>query len=283
MTNRTWIGGRNSNDAGAAANWSPTGAPQPGDDLTVVQGTLEIGRNSLANDILHVNDPLISGGDPSGNGAPVTLDMNGNGATARIDGELFFGDPLTINARGLDFIDATGGFGAITGNINLADHAHLFMTGGIMQFAYGGSINGGVGTTLTNYGRIDMTQGHVSTLVNGDGTLVFHGYHNGPGYAEISAPVTMAQTVELNGRLNPIQLTLSDPGDFHAMLKIDNRASVVVKGIQANGFVAYNDLLLLTNAGRVVDALRVPDLRNTSVTATYGQDTTLSLVSHTTS
>jgi hypothetical protein len=71
--------------------------------------------------------------------------------------------------------------------------------------------------------------GHVSVPVNGDGTLVFHAYHDGPGHADTSAPIAAAQTVELDPKFETITSSLSDPGDFHALLKIDRGASVVVK------------------------------------------------------
>lgn len=294
MTNRTWTGGHDGNDAGSAANWSPPGAPQPGDDLTVVSGTLEISPGDLAGNTLHLNDALVSGGDPSGNGAPVVLDLNGWGATASIDGSLNFGDPLTANVTSLDFLDATGGFDDISGSINLADHAHLYVTGGQMQFFYGGELIGGEGSLLTNYGRIDLGAsngptdapnvvahpGTVSVLVNGSGTLAFHGYHNGYGYAGISAPITSAQTVELNPGSVGMTLTLFDPGDFHAMLRVDQvvgrgNVSVEVKGVQADGFsILPGDRVMLTNGGRAVDLLRVADAGAVPITASYGTDAT---------
>jgi hypothetical protein len=146
MTSKTWIGGHAGNAAGSAANWSPTGAPQPGDNLTVVTGTLEIGGH-LAGDTLHLNDTTVSGG-------PVVLDLNGS-ARVGIDGSLNFGDPLSVNARGQDYLDAAGGFNAIKGSINLADHARLVVTGS-MTFYYGGSLTGGVGSKLTNHGTLDL-------------------------------------------------------------------------------------------------------------------------------
>jgi hypothetical protein len=70
MTNRTWIGGGN-NQASNPKDWSPTGAPQPGDTLTMSQGTIKISGNAMAGDVLNVSprDQFTS--------AP-TIHLNGN-------------------------------------------------------------------------------------------------------------------------------------------------------------------------------------------------------------
>jgi hypothetical protein len=90
MATRTWAGGHNGNDALTADNWSPAGVPQPGDNLTVVTGTLNITKTDLAGNKLNLLDDAVGAG-------PVVLDLNGK---ARIEagGSLNFGDPLTVNA-----------------------------------------------------------------------------------------------------------------------------------------------------------------------------------------
>ena len=163
----------------AGANWSPTGAPHPGDNLTVVTGTLEINHTDLADNVLHLQDETAGVG-------PVVLDLNG-GSNIGIDGSLNFGDDLTVNATGTDQLDASGGFDGIFGYINLADHAHLVTTG-LMHFAYGDTLTGGPDALLTNNGTIETARGNVSVAVNGTGTLAFTPYHNAPGDASISAP-----------------------------------------------------------------------------------------------
>jgi hypothetical protein len=62
MTDRTWIGGDDANNALAANNWSPAGTPQPGDDLTIVTGTLDIAHTNLAGDVLNLQDATEGGG-----------------------------------------------------------------------------------------------------------------------------------------------------------------------------------------------------------------------------
>jgi hypothetical protein len=236
MTARTWVGGHSGNNADDPQNWTPIGAPQPGDTLTAVSGTMEIGRDSLAGNVLHLDDQ---------------------------DG----------------------------GNIDLANNAHLYVTG-TMSFGYGGSITGGGAAMLTNYGRINLgssngpnlspgMDGTVSALVNGDGTLAFRGYHNGPGYAEISSPITMAQRVELDPGSSGMNLTLSDPADFHAMLHISpvigrGDCSVTIKGIHAEQFVPIPDQRIVLFSGPTpVYVLRIDNAASFSITDDAAADTTL--------
>ena len=117
MTARTWVGGNDDNNALAAANWSPAGTPQMGDDLTVVTGTLNIANTNLAKNVLNLQDATEGGG-------PVVLNLNGN-ARVGVAGSLFFGDNPTFNVTGFDRLDASGGLSAITGSIDLAKHSHL--------------------------------------------------------------------------------------------------------------------------------------------------------------
>jgi hypothetical protein len=287
MTARTWVGGHSGNNADDPQNWTPIGAPQPGDTLTAVSGTMEIGRDSLAGNVLHLDD--------QDRGQPITLDLRGNGASVSIAGQREPGDTLNVTATGKDFLDASQGFlvngGQDGGNIDLANNAHLYVTG-TMSFGYGGSITGGGAAMLTNYGRINLgssngpnlspgMDGTVSALVNGDGTLAFRGYHNGPGYAEISSPITMAQRVELDPGSSGMNLTLSDPADFHAMLHISpvigrGDCSVTIKGIHAEQFVPIPDQRIVLFSGPTpVYVLRIDNAASFSITDDAAADTTL--------
>src|SRR5690242_12983500 len=111
MTNRTWMGGHDGNDAGSSANWSPAGAPQRGDNLTVVDGTLAISRTDLAGDVLHLTQDYSV--VPMG---PIVLDLNGN-TKLGVDGWHFAGEQ--INVAGENRLDASGGLSGIFGTIDL--------------------------------------------------------------------------------------------------------------------------------------------------------------------
>jgi hypothetical protein len=53
---RAWNGSGN-NDASNPDYWSPTGVPQPGDNLVITQGTMKVYGNALAGDTLSVAAP----------------------------------------------------------------------------------------------------------------------------------------------------------------------------------------------------------------------------------
>ena len=245
MTSRTWVGGHNGNDAGSADNWSPTGAPQLGDNLT--------------------------------------LNLPGNGASATINGTLFPGEPLTINVAGKDYLNTSSGFQEQSATVNLASYAHLYVWGS-MDFAFGGYagfVNGGVGSRLTNYGTINLGSGTLSAPVNGDGTLVFHGYHNQDATATINAPVTMAQTVELDTGNMGLTVRLADVVDFHALVRIPPTSTGLVHvdvdldGIKADGFTAGANSVTLTSGGQAVETLRVAGASTLQIAATYNSDATM--------
>ena len=62
MTDRTWIGGGN-NNARNPNDWSPTGAPQSGDTLSMINGTMNVRDDDLAGNAVHVGDPITGGQD----------------------------------------------------------------------------------------------------------------------------------------------------------------------------------------------------------------------------
>lgn len=278
MTSKTWIGGHANNAAGAGANWSPHGAPKPGDDLTMVTGTINIGGR-LKGDTLHLNDPRAGIGS-------VTVNLTG-GADTSIDGSLAGANPLIINAFGTDFLDVKGfaaGSSQRGGTINLVGNAHLYISGD-MQFGYGGLLTGGQGSVLTNNGTLHLgsstygpTTGVISTRVDGTGELDFRGYHSSPGTAYINAPIGQGQTVDLNPANYGLTMYLNDPGDFHGMLKLDpyannpyspGRASVVVGGVHADrAFAISADRVMLTDQGQTVDLLRVQNAGSMQISAT---------------
>jgi hypothetical protein len=51
MTARTWLGGRG-NQASDPLDWSPSGVLQPGDTLTITQGSINISGSQIGVDVL---------------------------------------------------------------------------------------------------------------------------------------------------------------------------------------------------------------------------------------
>jgi hypothetical protein len=254
MTTRTWVGGSAGNDGMNAANWSPAGAPQHGDTLNMVTGTLALKGSNLAGDPLHLTTDVGTG--------PITLDLNGDRAALEATGSANFGDELTINVAGHDSLKADD-LAPINGVVNIAANSVLTATGD-MHFIYTGAINGP--GTLTNNGTIAMADGSISANVNGRGTLNLHRYHDGTGGVTISGGISSGQTVQLQQDATFDTLTtLVHPGTFHGALDIlpptgafsqaDSR--VMLDGVHATAAQQNGDSLVLLGAGRPVYALTV--------------------------
>lgn len=174
--------------------------------------------------------------------------------------------------------DTLGSGSAIFGTVNLAAHSHLVTTGNI-HFLYGETFSGQ--GSITNNGSIMTEDTNISVPVSGHGTLGIGGYHDGYGVSAIRASISSGQTVDVSPNVWGMRLTLYDPRDFHALLRIEpgpsyySDVTVVLKGVQADKMVSQGDHLLLYNGARVVDALHVSNVGHVPVTASYGADTTL--------
>src|SRR5678809_5798 len=147
MTARTWRGGRG-NNASDARDWSPNGAPQPGDTLTMTRGTINIGAdNPLGADWLSV----------TGN-ATVNL-TNTTGDHLRFAGE--YQQPVlkdTVNLVNSD-VWITGHQANVT--VNTSGHSHLFMYPDAPRGA-------GLSATINNTGVLDgVFSGYSSYRING--------------------------------------------------------------------------------------------------------------------
>src|SRR5689334_726243 len=128
-----------------------------------------------------------------------------------------YGTSVQFDVTGSDRIDASGA--AMFGTINLAAHSHLVVTGNL-NFIYTENLVGDPHSSITNNGAIMTENGNVSVPIDGHGTLGFSGYHDGMGSSTISAPIGGGQTVQLDPHFFGMQLTLTDPSDFHGQLDI---------------------------------------------------------------
>ena len=135
MTNRTWVGGGN-NQASNPSDWSPTGAPQPGDTLIISSGTMDVSGKALAGDTL----------DLSVTGNTANIYLKGDiAATAHVtEGSLHtFGGTIRFVGSNLFSSHATAVF-----NSNLTGSATLDIIGaGGMGSSV--EVNGNVGSGLT--------------------------------------------------------------------------------------------------------------------------------------
>ncbi len=110
-TTRAWNGGGN-NDATNPHYWSPTGVPQPGDNLVITHGTMNVHGNALAGDTLSVAAPF--GAPPieidAGQGARLDLHSSlGGGLFTTVDVNVHGAVTLTADVVGLSQLNISGG------------------------------------------------------------------------------------------------------------------------------------------------------------------------------
>ncbi|WP_428538579.1 hypothetical protein [Rhodopila sp.] len=248
MVARTWIGG-GTNSATDPANWSPAGAPVPGDSLTMSNGTMNI-------DLTDLDPPgqfLVNGTAAINMVAATVCPINtGNN-----------GNNLTINMRGPVSTSINQGGGSVT--LDLAGA----WSGTINQSALPGSgtltVNGGV---LVHSGNSvigpDGSSARINSVVLGTGSFTITNFHGGTGILEFSKAVGPGQTVTVsNGFDGQAVLIINDPSAFFGTVLLQGNPAdkTEVSVIHLNNLVGADsysfagDILSLWDAGRVIDTL----------------------------
>ena len=221
MTTKTWDGSDGAFTA--AASWSPSGLPGPGDTAVINAGTVGAGGADFGGLTVDLN---------SANGVGTTLDLEGSvfGAGSRVlaksdNGVIRINATGTITNAGL--ISFTGGPVAqfTTSLINRADGPPtvLHNTGSIA--AIGASPNvvaTGAGQVLVNDGAISVwnpSRGAqyaiLGPAITGTGTIMLDAYSR----AELVSDVGAGQTVQfLNKGLGHSALQLDDAAGFQGTI-----------------------------------------------------------------
>jgi len=223
----TWIGGGN-NQASNPADWSSGTAPQPGDDLVMTQGTMNVSAWDLAGDRLSVSNAHINSQGFS------ILDLTTSG---NVDVDVHGTVVLThLEERG----------------------THLQISGGNIWFigsnVFGG--NGGFqGTSLLD-----------GNLV-GWGTLHLTGGNHNGNAMEVKGSVSRGLTFEVGDRSAPTEsLRIDDPSNFHAgivlapdfqPLGLSMFEFVAFMGLHATSADFHNDILRMFDGNKLVDTVRV--------------------------
>jgi hypothetical protein len=201
-TSRAWTGGGN-NQANNPADWLPRGAPQPGDDLSMTQGVINVSHNALVGDTL-----AITGS--AGN----EVDINTR-AHARLDLSTIGHDPVSVHVEGTLQLTAQvdGFFGE-----------QVNFTGGTIRF---------IGTS-TFAGSVTVFD---DKLV-GSGTIAVNHASNGQGGSElleVKGSVGRGLTFAIEAGGPPASLQIDDPARFHGMIDLPGPSSLV-------GYVAFMGL-----------------------------------------
>lgn len=272
MTTRTWHGGRGNNQASSPKNWSPNGAPRPGDTLTMTGGTMNItGGNSLGADVLYMSGKsTVSLQNTSGEHLQTTAP--GNIARPDTDATINLTNTsgvvirngsghLTINAQGTNDLDLSTPYRAFwSGSVDI--HNSGTLVGGISGFATTYRLDGGAfyntGSTVGN-----DTQ---SETINADvlGTGVFHmsTFHGGVGKLEFMQSVGPGQTISFENGLGVYNLLEIDrPSDFHGSIVVgasSNGSSSIVdlNGLAADSYSSANGVLDFFQGNTLVDEVR---------------------------
>jgi len=260
MVTRVWIGG-GSDSANNPADWSPTGAPQPGDSLSMSAGTINVTAGSLAGDSLSLVPPAIAPFD-------ATINLTNSAVSLGVGNQSF-----AIQAIGAASATFVGGNGVgLSANVMLSA-ASLVMTGTV-GFIYGFDV-GGTGR-IVNDGTVTLTNSTISTDVSGSGTFDLTRYHDGPGNTEILGSVGAGLIFNLEGEGGsfPANLTIDDPFTFQALIEVnppslpdtaDGGDTVKLAGLSATSYTFTDDLLTLFNQNDVVTRLRLDSTLSFSV------------------
>jgi len=261
MTSRVWLGGGN-NRASNPNDWSPNGKPQPGDTLTMNNGTMDISGLDLASPMI---GGLLVDGDATLNlhdalvGSVVTIEpppfpSGGAGLPT---------DAVQINLKGIDVLNfqVNTGLGISPVTVDLAPFS--VWIGGFTtdQFHFGEAnvtVNGGLGATFINTGSEIQYTGGSSVLnvnvagrgefsVTNDATLTFGGLV-GPG-----------QTVDLLSQQASGFTTIDKPNEFFGTVQLDAGLANLVGLASADSYTFTNDLLAIYHGKSVIDVLRLAD------------------------
>jgi hypothetical protein len=273
MVARTWTGSVN-NDASNSGNWSPMGAPLPGDTLTdtISGSTIDIRDNALAGNGLLISPP------PSVAVSSATLNLS---HAARVDLFLSSGTQVVANVSGVvDTINASvAGIvsrpagGALTVNL---DHAILFGSFNIGSFPIGPTSGGSV--TITSENRPALFINNATDTVSGgsadiDVDVVGKGTFNVtsgfmrvqpvPGRIQFGGFVSGGETVSVSGFVStppgPSSVVIEQPREFFATVDLHDFSLADLVGLaRADSWSYKNDLLSIKAAnGKVIDRLHV--------------------------
>lgn len=224
---KTWEGGGN-NRASNPSDWSPQGVPQPGDSLSMTQGTMNLRGSALAGDTLSVTGPA---------GSAVEINA-AHGAKLDLSTE---GVP-TVNVHVRGILD-------LTAQVNGFFGEHVNFTGGTIRFIGTSTFKGSdtvFDDTLTGVGTIDVSHGSNSS--------------GGSEFMEINGLVGPGLTFEIDTGGPPSNLQIDDPHRFFAQIDMPSTglfSSVTLVGLHATSATLIDDFVLFFRGKAFVDAIRV--------------------------
>jgi hypothetical protein len=231
-TTRAW-NGHGDNDASNSGNWSPGGVPQPGDDLVITRGTMNIRGNALAGDALSIATPF---------GAP-SVEIN-TSAGARLDLHSSLPTGLATHAD-------VNVHGTVTLTADIVGLAQLNISGGTIRF---------IGSSTF----IGLNQALNGPLV-GTATVNLRSATHLPEKMIVNGAVAAGLAFDLASGGPPVtSLQINHPELFLGRIRIDSSipppagfGDVAFMGLHATSADLRNDMLLMFDGHKILDAVRI--------------------------
>lgn len=228
----TWLGGGN-NNASNPKDWSPGGAPTPGETLNIEQGTINVHQGDLSGDTLDVTDTVSSPPD-------VTINAYNNSVFSLETGGYVNGgkaSTVDINIHGNAYV-----------SIPLAETANLTTSGGNLVFL------GGSNEFLDNQVFNSALWGNSNIVLDSANLL--------PEHMELGGYVAPGLNFDIDGNGPPLtSLQIDHPNEFHAVLTVNAAGSdgnglgyVGFMGIHATAVDISGDMLQMFNGNKLVDS-----------------------------
>jgi len=167
---KTWGGTPFENSTDPAA-WSPTGAPAPGDHLTMATGVMNVRGDNLAGNPLSIT---------ATNGLPVPVIDEDGGAdvTLQTVTRAGTGAEVWVNVTGTNALAIKGDTSFSMGEvIQLTDNAHLMLGDSFSTMSFL-NVSGPASATLELDGKLTMTasKGVIDTHLSGSGPIAVGAY-----------------------------------------------------------------------------------------------------------
>lgn len=227
MADRTWTDNSGNHRAKDPRNWDPSGAPQPGDKLSVgfmttPDAVINVSRNDLAGNELAVFDP---------NG---TVAIN-----TRVHAQLpdlnVVGSNVTLDVHGSVSLNT------------LVQQSNLHASGGTIRFIGSNLFRGPsqveFDNNLVGSARLDLSGG------GGEGVAM-----------EVNGHVSSGLTFAVDAAIPVVSLQIDHPKEFKGQIELPPAPGlnfVAFMGLHVTSADLRNDMLFMFNGHRLVDAIQL--------------------------